>query len=622
MKPDTLFVKRLGRHHIAHLRAVAQGIEVLPSALRYLGIEHGHQAVTAHRQVMQSVRAITRRHIQNSSWRLIGLRVTTPEVISRPSLEQFIEDNDLDHWSEQDVIQMYDDAYPQDAKTLKRAKSLKRLLELLDQVEALQAQDPKPSDMVTDWFDDRTAKRLISAGFINLAELRKQILAGGRWYRNLPTVGAGKAQRMAAHLAVLLNEPALAGAEAQPTAPRFRLNEAGEGVQGDRPSTLTAPLRLAAAGPIGEAGPAAFDKAGPAPLTAVPRADTGRLLKSQLAANTDQQAVEAWVKARAGSPATVKVYERAGRRLLLWLRYEKRGLRLNQVTVDDCGDLMAFLQNIPERWISRAQAAPGDAAWAPFKGQLSPLSFKQHVGLVASLFAWLHSTQYIAANPWMAVNMKTGDDPNKKLLDSKAFSEAAALEIKRFVTAQSPSASRDRMLFILKFLEAVGLRSAELLNAKLGDFEMEPEGWFMQVHGKGSKNRLAVVPPAAMQALQEYLEARGLRGIEHADPDTPLLASTLDSRAPVGYQALYETVKSWIARAVKNSALPAKERQKLSGATTHWLRHTFGTTAIARDVPLDVIQAQMGHASIQTTTAIYGRAPARRRADLLGKAFQ
>ena len=622
MKPDTLFVKRLGRHHIAHLRAVAQGIEVLPSALRYLGIEHGHQAVTAHRQVMQSVRAVTRRHIQNSSWRLIGLRVTTPDAISRPSLEQFIEDNDLDDWSEHDVIQMYDEAYPQDAKTIKRAKSLKRLLELLDQVEALQAQDPKASDMVSDWFDDRTAKRLIAAGFINLGELRKQILAGGRWYRNLPSVGAGKAQRMVAHLAVLLNEPTLAGAEAQPTAPRFSLNEAGEGVQGDRPGVLTNPLMLAAAGPSHEGGPAAFDEAGPAPLTTVPRADTVRSLKSQLAANTDQQAVEAWVKARAGSPATVKVYERAGRRLLLWLRYEKRGLRLNQVTVDDCGDLMAFLQNIPERWISRAQAAPGDAAWAPFKGQLSPLSFKQHVGLVASLFAWLHSTQYIAANPWMAVNMKTGDDPNKKLLDSKAFSEMAATEIKNYVARQAPSASRERMLFIVKFLEAVGLRSAELLNAKLGDFEMEPEGWFMQVHGKGSKNRLAVVPPAAMQALQEYLEARGLRGIEHADPDTPLLASTLDARAPVGYQALYETVKSWIARAVKNSALPAKERQKLSGATTHWLRHTFGTTAIARDVPLDVIQAQMGHASIQTTTAIYGRAPARRRADLLGKAFR
>jgi integrase len=42
---------------------------------------------------------------------------------------------------------------------------------------------------------------------------------------------------------------------------------------------------------------------------------------------------------------------------------------------------------------------------------------------------------------------------------------------------------------------------------------------------------------------------------------------------------------------------------------------------IAREVALDVIQAQMGHASIQTTTAIYGRAPIKRRVDELGKAF-
>ena len=72
---------------------------------------------------------------------------------------------------------------------------------------------------------------------------------------------------------------------------------------------------------------------------------------------------------------------------------------------------------------------------------------------------------------------------------------------------------------------------------------------------------------------------------------------------------------------VRASSLPANEREHLAGATTHWLRHTFGTRAIAREVPLDVIQAQMGHASIQTTTAIYGRAPIKRRVDELGKAF-
>lgn len=58
------------------------------------------------------------------------------------------------------------------------------------------------------------------------------------------------------------------------------------------------------------------------------------------------------------------------------------------------------------------------------------------------------------------------------------------------------------------------------------------------------------------------------------------------------------------------------------GTTTHCLRHTFGTCAIAQEVPLDVIQAQMGHAFIHPTTAIHGREPSPARAETLGKAFK
>ena len=106
------------------------------------------------------------------------------------------------------------------------------------------------------------------------------------------------------------------------------------------------------------------------------------------------------------------------------------------------------------------------------------------------------------------------------------------------------------MRFILLFVGAVGLRSAELLSATLGDLRMETEAWVMQVRGKGVKDRIAAVPG-------------------QAPPAAPLLASAVDPMAPVGYQALYEHVKGW-------------------------LRHSFGTRAIARQVPLDVIQAQRG----------------------------
>ena len=44
------FVHRLGRHHFAHLRAVAESVDPIDSARLYLAIEHGHECVTAHRQ--------------------------------------------------------------------------------------------------------------------------------------------------------------------------------------------------------------------------------------------------------------------------------------------------------------------------------------------------------------------------------------------------------------------------------------------------------------------------------------------------------------------------------------------------------------------------------------------
>jgi integrase len=60
---------------------------------------------------------------------------------------------------------------------------------------------------------------------------------------------------------------------------------------------------------------------------------------------------------------------------------------------------------------------------------------------------------------------------------------------------------------------------------------------------------------------------------------------------------LYELAKSWFTKAIRASDLPAAEHSKVAGASTHWLRHTFATRAIAREVPLGVIQTQLSYAS-------------------------
>jgi integrase len=598
--PTTRFVRRLGPHHFAYLRACAEGLSVGECARRYLGIEHGHEAKTAHQEAVDAVRAVARRRGE-SAWRLVGLTIRTPEGAPRPSLESFAAQHGLDDFSESEVVKLYAEAFPLERKTARGQRLRERQLALLRRLEGLAAETPQPSDLVAGWFDEALAAKLVTAGLLTLGALNARISAGGRWFSALPAVGIAKAQRIERHLATLLPR------DVQPTKPLFALSAT--------PALFGAPSPARASHDSGGQADGASE------ALVVQEVTAAALTRPLLDVDSDLQAVQSWIQARAGSLATATLYQRDAHRLLLWLQYERQGITLAQMTVADCGAFMAFLQNIPPRWISRVRAAPGQSGWAPFRGQLSHASCRQSITIIASMFAWLQSAQYLSANPWVLVNQATGDDPGQKMLDTKALSEAAMQEVLRFVDAQAPSPSRARIRFTLLFVEAVGLRSAELLSATLGDLRMEPEGWVMQVRGKGSKNRIAAVPGQALHALQEYLAVRGLGSIQEAPPTAPLLASSLDPMESVGYQALYEHVKGWLAKAVRASSLPANERERLAGATTHWLRHTFGTRAIARQVPLDVIQAQMGHASIQTTTAIYGRAPIKRRVDELGKAF-
>ena len=595
--PGARFVRRLGLHHFAYLRAVSEGLYLADCARRYLGIAHGHEAKTAHHEAVDAVRAVARRRGE-PAWRLVGLTIRTPEGAPRPSLESFVEQHGLDGFSESEVVKLYAEAFPLERKTARGQRLRERQLELLRRIESLTAETPQPSDLVAGWFDEALAAKLVTAGLLTLGMLNARISAGGRWFAALPAVGIAKARRIERHLATLLQR------EVQLPKPLFALSATPALWGAPSPSRASDAQMDAASGDL-----------------VVANVTNAALPRPLLDVDSDLQAVQSWIQARAGSLATVKVYQREAHRLLLWLQYERAGSTLAQMGVADCTAFMAFLQNIPPRWISRARAAPGQSGWAPFRGPLSHASCRQAITIIASLFAWLQSAQYLSANPWVLVNQTTGDDPGKKMLDTKALSEAAMQEVLRFVDDQPPSSSRARIRFILLFVEAVGLRSAELLSATLGNLRMESEGWVMQVHGKGSKNRIAAVPGQALAALQDYLAARGLGSIQEAPPEAPLLASAVDPMAPVGYQALYEHVKGWLAKAVRASNLPANERERLAGATTHWLRHTFGTRAIAREVPLDVIQAQMGHASIQTTTAIYGRAPIKRRLDELGKAF-
>jgi integrase len=584
-------------------------------AQRYLGISHGLEWRGAHDRLVDAVRAIARRSGERA-WRLVGvtmIRRTGPHV-ERPTLQDFAHERGLDGWSEADQLEMLEAAFPMDRRSQRHDRLRQRQVDMLRRLEEKQAQHPRPSDRVSDWFDEVTASRLSWAGHHTLQDVAKAIAAGGRWYATMPGVGQAKGRRIASYLLTLIP------AALPPERPHFVLRDAdaltsivdANPLPGMEDTAHFQPYQTPQASTL----PSRIDP--PSATVWGPVSSAERLLD----ADTDMQAVQAWIRARCKSEATAKSYLREARRLMLWLSRERFGKPFSAMRVEDCLAYQAFLQHIPPGWISRNRHAPGELGWAPFRGPLTPLSQRFAITVLGGLFAWLSASRYLQGNPWMLVNSDVGGmDQVTQALDTKAISDGALEQIRTFLQAQTPSPSLYRIEFIVSFIESVGLRSAELLQARLGDFSRQPEGWTMRVVGKGSKVRTVFVPRPAFDAMQTYLARRGLIGIEAASPDAPLLASAIDPRAAVGYQTLYMTVKRWFAKAISAADLSFRERTELAGASTHWLRHTFGTKAVAREVPYDVIQQQLGHASVSTTMGIYARAPLKRRAEELSRAF-
>ena len=591
------FIHRLGPHHFAHLRAVAEGIDLNESAQRYLGIEHGNEAITAHRQTVDQIRALARRR-GNSAWRLIGVQIRVQDTNMRPSLEDFIAERDLDGWSESEQLELYGAAFPTEMKTERRDRLRRRQLELLRVLETSNAEQPKTQDMVSGWFDDRTATKLIGAGLVNLGEMAQAIAAGGCWYRDLPGVGKSKAQRIAAHLHTLIP------AATPPLRRHFALPSLA---LVDRPLELEWLPRDS------------FQESLQTPAKDPPLSGSGSMLN----ASNDLQAMRTWIQTHAGSAATVKSFWREARVFMLWLQREREGITFADVKVEDCLAFRTFTENIPAHWISRERASPGQPGWAPFRGQLSQSSRHHLLNIVGALFAYLKLADYIVQNPWPLIKTRTSMKKTAvNSVDTRAFSEDAQTEIQRFIDAQPPSPSRARMRFIVGFLSGVGLRASELLAAKLGDLRYVSGGYVLQVMGKGGTPRVVAIPPSALVALEDYLEARGIGSLQETPVKAPLLASAKDPMESIGYQALYLTVRTWLKKAINASPLPSAERQSLTGASAHWLRHTFATRAIEREVPMEVVQAQLGHANISTTMNIYAKAPLERQIQTISAAFK
>ncbi|MCZ8256950.1 MAG: site-specific integrase [Polaromonas sp.] len=578
-------------HHFAYMRAIVNGIDRSVAADRFLDIDHGNQVPTAHRELVESLQRVARR-MKKPTWRLLGVRVTAPPESATPTLHDWAESQGLnDDWSETEIQAMYAEAFPPDRKLARNARVIKAQLDLLRDLQTTAAEQPKADDDIGGWFDDLTAARLAKAGLRTLNDLRKALRAPA-WWSAAPAIGESKAARISVYFDRLCSDTEFPEDEPAPPPMPARFEPLGP---------LPSPALLPTPNPAhGQQG--ALATALPSgQLVAAP--DTRDLL---IGATSDAGAIDAWINARSKNKNTRTAYRREAERFSLWLR-EIRGKGFQQVTVEDAAAFMDFLSCIPPDWIAKGNAKRYEPGWAPFQGQLRPECQRQTINVVSALFNFLAAARYVDGNPWSLVNKKVADDREKLVHDTRAFTPPVWSEILQFVQMQPPSPARSRMLFVLRFTEATGLRASELLEAKVGDLRRVDAGWTLAVLGKGGHAKRIAVPSQAIDALNQYLEERGLQDAYSAPAETRFIVDAVNASRPIAYQALYKSTKTWFQAAINNTDLTQGERQSLKAASLHWLRHTCGTRALERNVPLHVVQSQLRHKDPRTTMR-YSRA--------------
>ena len=157
-------------------------------------------------------------------------------------------------------------------------------------------------------------------------------------------------------------------------------------------------------------------------------------------------------------------------------------------------------------------------------------------------------------------------------------------DVRKLVDApfEGPAGARDRAM--LETLYGAGLRVSELVKLRL--VQLNLEGGYLIVVGKGDKERPVPIGVPARDALRAYLgEARGqiLRG-----RTSPHVFVTPRGR-PMSRQGFWKLLR----RRALVLGLPE--------VSPHRLRHSFATHLLEGGADLRAVQAMLGHADIATT---------------------
>lgn len=210
--------------------------------------------------------------------------------------------------------------------------------------------------------------------------------------------------------------------------------------------------------------------------------------------------------------------------------------------------------------------------------RLSPETLYLEIAALRAFFKFCENERYLNAN--VAENLSL---PRRWQRLPKALSDA---EVKQLLSPISPE-TLDSMCdqAVLELAYASGLRLAELRQVRLEQLHLE--AGFINVIGKGNKERVVPLGRPAVHAMQRFLSLGRPKLVKTCSPSIVFLNRR---GRPFAASSLWWRIK-------RRVRLAGIERN----ITPHMLRHSFASHLLEHGADLRVIQELLGHASISTT---------------------
>lgn len=142
---------------------------------------------------------------------------------------------------------------------------------------------------------------------------------------------------------------------------------------------------------------------------------------------------------------------------------------------------------------------------------------------------------------------------------------------------------RARNRALITVLWRAGLRLGEALALRPHDIDHSAQT-IRVLHGKGDKARTVGIDKKSLEIIDEWLEE-----------DRSASSNTLLFHTRNGTPIQQAWVRQWLPRLAKKAGV----RRRVHA---HMFRHSFAVELVRENVPMPMIQALLGHASLNTTS--------------------